>query len=118
MSFSNVTFEQLFIYDYIKASWKSRGILRKKKIKDKRLFLNILKTVFKVMMRLFSPHKTTLMFVIRDKTRIPLENLEPVVNLRQRFFHSIALGGLVEVGRRSTVLSKQTDYICCLFSRL
>ncbi|TYK30626.1 metal transporter Nramp1-like [Cucumis melo var. makuwa] len=48
-----------------------------------------LKTVFQVMMRLFSPHKTTLMFVIRDKTRVAI--------LRQRFFHSIALGGLVEV---------------------
>ncbi|KAK8294127.1 hypothetical protein V6Z11_D06G234500 [Gossypium hirsutum] len=102
----------------------------------------LLKTVFQVMMRLFSPRKTTLMFVIRDKTRTPLENLEPVLrediqkiwdsvpkpeahketplseffhvevvalssyeekeelfkeqvsNLRQRFFHSIALGGL------------------------
>ncbi|KAL6972721.1 hypothetical protein U1Q18_026894 [Sarracenia purpurea var. burkii] len=32
-----------------------------------------------VMMRLFSPRKTTLMFVIRDKTRTPLENLEPVL---------------------------------------
>ncbi|PPR87287.1 hypothetical protein GOBAR_AA33408 [Gossypium barbadense] len=30
----------------------------------------LLKTVFQVMMRLFSPRKTTLMFVIRDKTRI------------------------------------------------
>ncbi|XP_047266124.1 protein ROOT HAIR DEFECTIVE 3 isoform X1 [Capsicum annuum] len=95
-----------------------------------------------VMMRLFSPRKTTLMFVIRDKTRTPLENLEPVLrediqkiwdsvpkpqahketplseffnvevvalssfeekeeqfkeqvaSLRQRFFHSIAPGGL------------------------
>uniref|UniRef100_A0A6N2MPL1 GB1/RHD3-type G domain-containing protein n=1 Tax=Salix viminalis TaxID=40686 RepID=A0A6N2MPL1_SALVM len=95
-----------------------------------------------VMMRLFSPRKTTLMFVIRDKTRTPLENLEPVLRediqkiwdsvpkpeahketplseffnvevvalssyeekeeqfkeqvatLRQRFFHSIAPGGL------------------------
>uniref|UniRef100_A0A9I9ECW2 Uncharacterized protein n=1 Tax=Cucumis melo TaxID=3656 RepID=A0A9I9ECW2_CUCME len=36
----------------------------------------LLKTV---MMRLFSPHKTTLMFVIRDKTRMPLENLESVI---------------------------------------
>ncbi|XWS16213.1 hypothetical protein CRYUN_Cryun34aG0065900 [Craigia yunnanensis] len=100
----------------------------------------LLKTVFQVMMRLFSP--TTLMFFIRDKTRTPLENLEPVLrediqkiwdsvpkpqahketplseffnvevvalssyeekeenfkeqvaNLRQRFFHSIAPGGL------------------------
>ncbi|CAI9267809.1 unnamed protein product [Lactuca saligna] len=26
-----------------------------------------------------TPHKTTLMFVIRDKTRTPLENLEPVL---------------------------------------
>lgn len=102
----------------------------------------LLKTVFQVMMRLFSPRKTTLMFVIRDKTRTPLEHLEPVLrediqkiwdavpkpqahketplseffnvevvalpsfeekeeqfkeqvaNLRQRFFHSIAPGGL------------------------
>nr|GMD30502.1 protein ROOT HAIR DEFECTIVE 3-like isoform X2 [Ipomoea batatas] len=102
----------------------------------------LLKTVFQVMMRLFSPRKTTLLFVIRDKTRTPLENLEPVLrediqkiwdtvpkpeahketplseffnvevvalnsyeekeelfleqvaNLRQRFFHSIAPGGL------------------------
>ncbi|KAL2337962.1 hypothetical protein Fmac_012408 [Flemingia macrophylla] len=102
----------------------------------------LLKTVFQVMMRLFSPRKTTLLFVIRDKTRTPLENLEPVLrediqkiwdsvpkpqahketplseffnvevvalssyeekeelfreqvaNLRQRFYHSIAPGGL------------------------
>ncbi|KAL9999391.1 putative P-loop containing nucleoside triphosphate hydrolase [Helianthus debilis subsp. tardiflorus] len=102
----------------------------------------LLKTVFQVMLRLFSPRKTTLMFVIRDKTRTPLENLEPVLrediqkiwdsvpkpeahkhtplseffnvqvvalssyeekeeqfkeqvsNLRQKFFHSIAPGGL------------------------
>ncbi|GAB4842527.1 Cell wall protein rhd3 [Ancistrocladus abbreviatus] len=102
----------------------------------------LLKTVFQVMMRLFSPRKTTLMFVIRDKTKTPLENLEPILrqdiqkiwdsvpkpeahketplseffnvevvalssyeekeeqfreqvaNLRQRFFHSIAPGGL------------------------
>lgn len=39
----------------------------------------LLKTVFQVMMRLFSPRKTTLMFVIRDKTRTPLEHLEPVL---------------------------------------
>ncbi|RZC51793.1 hypothetical protein C5167_020219 [Papaver somniferum] len=102
----------------------------------------LLKTVFQVMMRLFSPRKTTLLFVIRDKTRTPLENLEPVLRediqkiwdnvpkpqahkdtplseffnvevtalnsyeekeeqfkeqvaaLRQRFYHSIAPGGL------------------------
>ncbi|MED6109214.1 Cell wall protein rhd3 [Stylosanthes scabra] len=83
----------------------------------------LLKTVFQVMMRLFSPRKTTLMFVIRDKTRTPLENLEPVLRediqkiwdsvpkpqahketplseffnvqtLRQRFTHSINPGGL------------------------
>nr|GEZ10051.1 protein root hair defective 3-like [Tanacetum cinerariifolium] len=79
------------------------------------------KTVFQVMVRLFSPRKTTLMFVIRDKTRTPLENLEPdlrediqkvqvvalysyedkeeqfkeqVASLRQKFFQSIAPGGL------------------------
>ncbi|XP_010537565.1 PREDICTED: protein ROOT HAIR DEFECTIVE 3 homolog 1 [Tarenaya hassleriana] len=39
----------------------------------------LLKTVFQVMMRLFRPRKTTMMFVIRDKTRTPLENLEPVL---------------------------------------
>ncbi|XP_059638453.1 protein ROOT HAIR DEFECTIVE 3-like [Cornus florida] len=39
----------------------------------------LLKTVFQVMMRLFSPRKTTLMFVIRDKSRTPLENLEPIL---------------------------------------
>ncbi|XP_042490414.1 protein ROOT HAIR DEFECTIVE 3 homolog 2-like [Macadamia integrifolia] len=102
----------------------------------------LLKTVFQVMMRLFSPRKTTLLFVIRDKTRTPLEHLEPILRediqriwnnvskppahkdtplceffnvevtalasyeekeeqfkeqvaqLRQRFFHSIAPGGL------------------------
>ncbi|KAK7246108.1 hypothetical protein RIF29_40967 [Crotalaria pallida] len=102
----------------------------------------LLKTVFQVMMRLFSPRKTTLLFVIRDRTKTPLENLEPILRediqkiwdavpkpqahkhtplsdffnvevtalsnyeekeekfkeevaqLRQRFFHSIAPGGL------------------------
>ncbi|MCD7467636.1 Cell wall protein rhd3 [Datura stramonium] len=79
----------------------------------------LLKTVFQVMMRLFSPRKTTLLFVIRDKTRTPLENLEPVLREDiqkiwdsvpkpqaheetplseffnvERFFHSIAPGGL------------------------
>ncbi|ERN19822.1 protein ROOT HAIR DEFECTIVE 3 [Amborella trichopoda] len=102
----------------------------------------LLKTVFQVMMRLFSPRRTTLLFVIRDKTKTPLENLEPVLrediqkiwdsvpkpqahketplseffnvevvalssyeekeeqfkeqvmHLRQRFYHSIAPGGL------------------------
>ncbi|XP_014499518.2 protein ROOT HAIR DEFECTIVE 3 homolog 1 [Vigna radiata var. radiata] len=39
----------------------------------------LLKTVFQVMMRLFSPRKTTMLFVIRDKTKTPLENLEPVL---------------------------------------
>ncbi|XP_031269849.1 protein ROOT HAIR DEFECTIVE 3 homolog 2-like isoform X2 [Pistacia vera] len=41
----------------------------------------LLKTVFQVMMRLFSPRKTTLLFVIRDKTKTPLEKLES--NLRE-----------------------------------
>ncbi|KAG6514998.1 hypothetical protein ZIOFF_025376 [Zingiber officinale] len=94
----------------------------------------LLKTVFQVMMRLFSPRKTTLLFVIRDRTRTPLEALEPiwdsvskpeaqkdtalseffnvevtalssyeekedqfhdqVAELRKRFVHSIAPGGL------------------------
>ncbi|XP_043702768.1 protein ROOT HAIR DEFECTIVE 3 homolog 2-like [Telopea speciosissima] len=102
----------------------------------------LLKTVFQVMMRLFSPRKTTLLFVVRDKTKTPLEHLEPILRediqkiwnsvskppahkdtpiseffnvevtalssfeekeeqfkeqvaqLRQRFFHSIAPGGL------------------------
>nr|XP_009388548.2 PREDICTED: LOW QUALITY PROTEIN: protein ROOT HAIR DEFECTIVE 3 homolog 2-like [Musa acuminata subsp. malaccensis] len=102
----------------------------------------LLKMVFQAMMRLFSPRKTTLLFVIRDKTKTPLEHLEQVLRediqkiwdtvyrpqahketllseffnvevtalasyeekeelfkeqvaqLRQRFFHSIAPGGL------------------------
>ncbi|CAH8278258.1 unnamed protein product [Arabidopsis lyrata] len=36
----------------------------------------LLKTVFQVMLRLFSPRKTTLLFVIRDKTKTPIELLE------------------------------------------
>ncbi|CAN0854944.1 Protein ROOT HAIR DEFECTIVE 3 homolog 2 [Linum grandiflorum] len=39
----------------------------------------LLKTVFQVMMRLFSPRKTTLLFIIRDKTKTPLEYLEPIL---------------------------------------
>ncbi|XP_048438722.1 protein ROOT HAIR DEFECTIVE 3 homolog 2 isoform X1 [Pyrus x bretschneideri] len=39
----------------------------------------LLKTVFQVMMRLFSPRKTTLLFVIRDKTKTPFEYLEPML---------------------------------------
>ncbi|KAI3876604.1 hypothetical protein MKX03_013306, partial [Papaver bracteatum] len=39
----------------------------------------LLKTVFQVMMRLFSPRKTTLLLVIRDKTKTPMEHLEPVL---------------------------------------
>ncbi|ERN01546.1 protein ROOT HAIR DEFECTIVE 3 isoform X1 [Amborella trichopoda] len=102
----------------------------------------LLKIVFQVMMRLFSPRKTTLLFVIRDKTKTPFELLESalkqdiqkiwdsvskpkahkdtplseffnvdvtalssyeekedqfkeqVASLRQRFFYSIAPGGL------------------------
>ncbi|KAI6671779.1 hypothetical protein NL676_006664 [Syzygium grande] len=110
----------------------------------------LLKTVFQVMMRLFSPRRTTLLFVIRDKTRTPpryLENRlrefvqkiwdevpkpqahketplsdffnvefvalsnyeykeeqfkEEVASLRERFFHSIAPGGLTR-DRRGVV---------------
>ncbi|XP_022142481.1 protein ROOT HAIR DEFECTIVE 3 homolog 2 [Momordica charantia] len=39
----------------------------------------LLKTVFEVMIRLFSPRKTTLMFVIRDKTKTPLRHLESIL---------------------------------------
>ncbi|CAM6108763.1 unnamed protein product [Calypogeia fissa] len=39
----------------------------------------LLKIVFQVMMRLFTPRKTTLLFVIRDKTRTPMEILEPTL---------------------------------------
>ncbi|KAK4399503.1 protein ROOT HAIR defective [Sesamum angolense] len=65
----------------------------------------LLKTVFQVMMRLFSPRKTTLLFVIRDKTKVEVIALasyeekeeqfkEQVAQLRQQFFHSISPGGL------------------------
>ncbi|XP_073109718.1 protein ROOT HAIR DEFECTIVE 3 isoform X2 [Elaeis guineensis] len=39
----------------------------------------LLKTVFQVMMRLFSPRKTKLLFVIRDQTKTPMELLKPVL---------------------------------------
>ncbi|CAI5464782.1 unnamed protein product [Closterium sp. Yama58-4] len=39
----------------------------------------LLKTVFQVMMRLFTPRKATLLFVIRDKTKTPMETLEPIL---------------------------------------
>ncbi|KAI9109573.1 hypothetical protein K1719_019627 [Acacia pycnantha] len=39
----------------------------------------LLKTVFQVMKRLSKPRKTTLLFVIRDKTKTPLKKLEPVL---------------------------------------
>ncbi|KMZ69075.1 Protein ROOT HAIR DEFECTIVE 3 [Zostera marina] len=117
----------------------------------------LLKTVFQVMMRLFSPRKTTLLFVIRDKSRTPLENLEPILredigkiwdsvpkpqehrdtplsdffivevvglssyeekeeqfkeqvaNLRQRFYNSIAPGGLAG-DRRGVVPASGFSY--------
>ncbi|XP_062182418.1 protein ROOT HAIR DEFECTIVE 3 homolog 2-like isoform X2 [Phragmites australis] len=110
----------------------------------------LLKTVFQVLTRLFSPRKTTLLLVIRDKTKTPLEYLrqalkediqkiwdsvqkpevykeaalseffnvevtalssyeekeelfkEQVGQLRQRFYHSIAPGGLA-ADRRGVV---------------
>ncbi|XP_031250365.1 protein ROOT HAIR DEFECTIVE 3 homolog 1-like [Pistacia vera] len=39
----------------------------------------LLKTVFQVMMRLFGPRKTTLLFVIRDKTKTSLEKLDLIL---------------------------------------
>ncbi|KAK1434207.1 hypothetical protein QVD17_11126 [Tagetes erecta] len=39
----------------------------------------LLKTIFQVMLHLSIPRKTSLVFVIRDKTKTPLENLEPVL---------------------------------------
>ncbi|KAK3118900.1 hypothetical protein QOZ80_9BG0710330 [Eleusine coracana subsp. coracana] len=110
----------------------------------------LLRTVFQVLMRLFTPRKTTLLLVIRDKTKTPLEFLtqalkedlekiwdsvqkpevykeaelseffnvevtalssyenkeelfkEQVGQLRQRFCHSIAPGGLA-ADRRGVV---------------
>ncbi|OVA12385.1 RHD3/Sey1 [Macleaya cordata] len=51
----------------------------------------LLKTVFQVMMRLFSPRKTTLLLVIRDKTKTPLEHLEPVLREDiQRIWDSVS----------------------------
>ncbi|XP_037429923.1 protein ROOT HAIR DEFECTIVE 3-like [Triticum dicoccoides] len=41
----------------------------------------LLKTVFQVLMRLFDPHKKTMLFVIRDKTKTPFENI--VADLRE-----------------------------------
>ncbi|PWA53266.1 protein ROOT HAIR DEFECTIVE 3 [Artemisia annua] len=39
----------------------------------------LLRTIFQVMLQLFTPRKTTLMFVIRDKTDTPLEKLESLL---------------------------------------
>ncbi|PWA72840.1 protein ROOT HAIR DEFECTIVE 3 [Artemisia annua] len=39
----------------------------------------LLRTIFQVMLQLFTPRKTTLMFVIRDKTNTPLEKLESLL---------------------------------------
>eukprot|EP00850_Spirogloea_muscicola_P021097 SM000236S08017 [mRNA] locus=s236:160989:168163:- [translate_table: standard] len=39
----------------------------------------LLKTVFQAMLRLCTPGKMTLLFAIRDKTRTPLEMLEPIL---------------------------------------
>ncbi|KAF8011591.1 hypothetical protein BT93_J2009 [Corymbia citriodora subsp. variegata] len=41
--------------------------------------MSLLKTLFQVIMRLFSPRKTTLLFVIRDKQRTSLEYLESLL---------------------------------------
>eukprot|EP00249_Psilotum_nudum_P022102 c28372_g1_i1 orf=326-2764(-) len=41
----------------------------------------LLKTVFQAMMRLFTPRKSTLLFVIRDKTKTPLEILAPILQI-------------------------------------
>ncbi|EEH50984.1 uncharacterized protein MICPUCDRAFT_23802 [Micromonas pusilla CCMP1545] len=41
----------------------------------------LLKTIFQVNLKVFNPKKTTLLFVIRDKSRTPLEMLE--ANLRE-----------------------------------
>ncbi|XP_060671724.1 protein ROOT HAIR DEFECTIVE 3 homolog 2 isoform X3 [Ziziphus jujuba] len=50
----------------------------------------LLKTVFQVMMRLFSPRKTTLLFVIRDKTKTPFEFLEPILREDiQKIWHAV-----------------------------
>jgi hypothetical protein len=41
----------------------------------------LLKTIFQVNLKVFNPRKTTLLFVIRDKSRTPLEKLQS--NLRE-----------------------------------
>uniref|UniRef100_A0A9I9EKP9 Uncharacterized protein n=1 Tax=Cucumis melo TaxID=3656 RepID=A0A9I9EKP9_CUCME len=48
--------------------------------------------------------KTVCQTLLENLEPVLRENVQKVANLRQRFFHSIALGGLVEVGR-STVRS-------------
>ncbi|KAJ6882710.1 hypothetical protein NC651_029098 [Populus alba x Populus x berolinensis] len=66
----------------------------------------LLKTVFQVMKRLFPPRKKTLLFVLRDHSKVEITALphyefqeekfkEQVAQLRQRFVYSICPGGLV-----------------------
>ncbi|KAK8961281.1 hypothetical protein KSP40_PGU011969 [Platanthera guangdongensis] len=51
----------------------------------------LLKTIFQVMMRLFSPRKMTLLFVIHDKTNSPSEHLELLLREDiQRIWDSVA----------------------------
>ncbi|KAJ6375209.1 hypothetical protein OIU77_000226, partial [Salix suchowensis] len=71
----------------------------------------LLKTVFQVIKRSSKQPKKTLLFVIRDHTKTPLERLkkfifediEKVAQLRQQFVHSTCPGGLV--GDRKKVKS-------------
>ena len=54
----------------------------------------LLKTVFQVMTRLFSPRKTTLMFAVRDKTKTPMKILEPILrNDVQKIWDSVPKPG-------------------------
>ncbi|KAJ8466563.1 hypothetical protein OPV22_029115 [Ensete ventricosum] len=69
----------------------------------------LLKTIFKVMMRLFSPRKTALLFVIRDKTKTLVENLEPILK------ENIQMVPVTNYSRYLLPLSIcfSTSIICC-----
>ncbi|XP_021819649.1 protein ROOT HAIR DEFECTIVE 3 homolog 2-like [Prunus avium] len=62
----------------------------------------LLRTVFEVMMRIFSPHKRTLLFVIRDKSETPFELLK---NNLEKDMHKIWDGVPKPQAHESTLLN-------------
>ncbi|KAG6507851.1 hypothetical protein ZIOFF_033204 [Zingiber officinale] len=79
----------------------------------------LLKTIFQVMLRLFSPRKTTLLFVIRDKTRRSLKRLEahqPDKFYPSCFQHLVVLAAGGALAHRRLLSSAELDSTVYLFT--